>query len=108
MPLLGGLLVTLFSGLAALLVEMFAKKVAIALAFVASLTIVVVAVLGLLTFVVAPIASAIFSSYTYLGWMGLAFPQPATGACITALSAVWSGTVLYAWQREALRIAASA
>lgn len=107
MPILGALLVSLFSGLAVFLAEMFGKKVAIALAFVASLSAVAITLLGLLSLVVVPLASALFASYPGTGWMGLPFPQPAFGVCMTALGTVWAGTVLYAWQREALRIAAS-
>lgn len=106
MPILGALLVSLFTGLAGFFVEFIAKKFAMALAYIATLGVVIVVMLGLLTTVVKPLADSLFS-YPYSGWMGLAFPSPTTGICITALATVWAGTVLYAWQREALRIAAS-
>jgi hypothetical protein len=107
MPLLGGLLVTLFSGLASFFADMFAKKVALALAYVTALGVVVVAMLAMLTVVVAPLSGLLFSQFPWLGWMGLAFP-PVHSTCITALATVWSGTVLYSWQREGLRLAAGA
>ena len=106
MPLLAALLVSLFTGLAGFLVEFVAKKLAMALAYIATLGIVIAVMLTLLSTVVAPLAAALFS-YPWSGWMGLAFPSPTTGVCITALATVWAGTVLYAWQREALRIASS-
>lgn len=107
MPILGGLLVTLFSGLATFLADLFGRKVAVALAYVATLGTVMIAMLAVLTAVVAPLSSSLFSSYPWLGWMGLAFPPTVTATCLTALATTWSATVLYAWQREALRIAAS-
>jgi hypothetical protein len=107
MPILGALLVTLFGQLASFFVEILAKKVAIAVAFAATLATVMGVMLALLSVVIVPVANAIFASFPYTGWMGLMFPTTATSVCITALATTWSGTVLYAWQREALRIAAS-
>lgn len=107
MPILGGLLVSLFGSLAAFFAEIMAKKVAISLAYVTTLGTVTVALLGMLALIVVPISNALFSTLPFIGWMGLAFPQPATSICIAALGSVWSGTVLYRWQVESLRIAAS-
>lgn len=106
MPLLGGLLVWLFGGLASFLAEMFGKKVGVGLAFVASLGGVVLVLLGGMRLVVEPLAGQLFA-YPYAGWMGLAFP-PVSGTCMVALGATWAATVLYRWQLESLRLAASA
>jgi len=105
MPIFGALLVTMFTGLATWLMQFVAQKVAVALAYVAVLTTVTVAMLALLATVVAPLLSGIFAT-SWFGWMGLAFP-PVSSACLTALATTWAGTTLYAWQREALRMAAS-
>lgn len=105
MPLLGALLQTLFGGLATWLAQFFARKVAISLAYVATLGTVLVALLTLMRGIVGPLASSLFSSPIF-GWVGLAFP-PIAGGCLVSLGLVWSGCVLYAWQRESLRLAAA-
>lgn len=106
MPLLGALLTSLFGGLATWLAQFVARKVAVALAYVATLGTVTVALLALMTSLLAPIAAGLFGSSMF-GWVGLAFP-PAASACLTAYGTAWAGCVLYAWQRESLRLAASA
>lgn len=105
MPLLGGLLVSLFSGLASFFVTFMTQKIAIGLAYVTTLSAVVVVLLVLMRTVLAPLAATVYSM-PYAGWLGLVFP-PAAGACLTAMATVWSGCVLYAWQRDALKLSAS-
>jgi len=106
MPLLGALLVGLFGGLTTFLAEFVGKKVAVALAYAAVLTSSFVALLALLGSVVAPLLAGLFSSFPYVGWMGLAFP-PVTGACLAALATTWAGCMLYKWQRDVLKVMAS-
>lgn len=106
MPILGALLVTLFTGFATFLVQFVGRKVAIGLAFVAVLGTITAVLIALLATVVAPLLSGLFSSSMF-GWVGLAFP-PISATCITALATSWSGCVLYSWQRESLRLAVAA
>jgi hypothetical protein len=105
MPILGTLLTTLFGGLTTWLAQFVARKVAIALAYTATLATVTAVVLAAMTAALAPLAAALFTSDIF-GWVGLAFP-PIASTCMTIYATSWSGCVLYGWQRESLRIAAS-
>jgi hypothetical protein len=83
------------------------RKAAFGLAYVATLGVVVGVLLVLMRSVVGPLASTIFSTQ-YGGWLGLAFPPTVTASCITAITTLWAACTLYSWQREALRLSASA
>lgn len=100
MPLLGGLLVTLFSGLAQFFVQFVSRKVAIGAAAVAALGVITLALLATMRGVIQPLAAALIPDQ-YNSFIGLAFP-PIAGTCVTTLGVVWGATTLYGWQRKAL------
>jgi len=106
MPLLGTLLVALFGGVASWFAQFFARKVAIAATYVTVLATIYVALLVVMRGVLGPLAAELFS-YQWAGWMGLAFP-PVAGTCMSALAVTWAGCVLYRWQLEGLKLAATA
>jgi hypothetical protein len=102
MPLLGGLLVSLFSGLATFLASYLSKKVAIGLAAAATLGGLYGAMVVLMNNAVSPLLSALFST-SYGQFIGLAFP-PMAGTCLGIVATTWAACTLYAWQKKALEI----
>jgi len=104
MPILGGLLVSLFTGLGGLFSAIFGAQIAVKLAAVAAFIGFGVVLLGVFNTLVAPIAGAVFS--TGFGQvLGLAFP-PIAGTCLAAVAAVWAACGLYGIQRRALSMVA--
>jgi ABC-type uncharacterized transport system permease subunit len=106
MPLLGSLLVSLFSGLATFFAQFLTRKVAVATAAVAALGTVTVALLAAFNGLVAPLAAAVFSTQ-YGQVLGLAFP-PMAGTCLAIMASCWAACTLYSWQRKAIELAAQA
>jgi len=104
MPLLGSLLVSLFTTLGGFLSAFFAAQVAIRVAAVVAFLGFGAALLLLFNSTVAPLAGAMFST-AYGQVLGLAFP-PVAGTCLAAIAAVWSGCALYGIQRRALGLVA--
>jgi len=100
MPILGGLLVSLFTGLGGLFSAIFGAQIAVKLAAVAAFVGFGVALLAVFNAFVAPIAAAVFST-NYGQVLGLAFP-PIAGTCLAAIAALWSACALYGIQRRAL------
>jgi hypothetical protein len=104
MPILGGLLVSLFTGLGGLFTAMFGAQVAVRLAAVAAFLSFGVVLLALFNSLVAPIAAAVFSSQ-YGQFIGLAVP-PIAGTCLATVAALWAACGLYGIQRRALSMVA--
>lgn len=100
MPLLGGLLVALASGLADFFVKFVSGKVAIAAAALTAFGVITVALLVAFNKLVAPLAEQAFSSEVGQ-FLGLAFP-PVSGNCMFVMGAVWSACTLYSWQARCL------
>lgn len=106
MPILAGLLQSLFGGLVAWLAQFVTRKVAIATVAVGAFGAAITALLLAFNSVVAPLAAQLFS--TDLGqFVGLAFP-PVAGNCLVALGTTWSACALYSWQKKAIELAATA
>lgn len=108
MPLLGGLFVSLFSGLVAWLTQWVTRKVAFGLAAVATssgLT------LGLYVAMRATLSAVL--AYTtgtpqmFAQGMGMVMP-PAAAPCVSAYVTVWTACTVYVWQRDQLRLFATA
>jgi len=104
MPILGGLLVSLFTGLGGLFSAIFGAQIAVKLAAVAAFLGFGVVLLGVFNTLVAPIAAAVFAT-SFGQVIGLAFP-PIAGTCLAAVSAVWAACGLYGIQRRALSMVA--
>jgi len=104
MPILGGLLVSLFTGLGGLFAAVFGAQIAVKLAAVAAFLSFGLILLGVFNSLVAPIAAVAFST-NFGQLIGLAFP-PISGTCLAAVSAVWAGCGLYGIQRRALSMVA--
>lgn len=106
MPLLAGLIVTLFSGFASFLVTYFGKKATIGLALVATLATITGLLLVAMRTAIAAVAPVIGDSNFAVG-LSIAIP-PNFSACVTAISGTWTACTLYSWKREALKLFAQA
>jgi len=104
MPILGGLLVSLFTGLGGLFSAIFGAQIAVKVAAVAAFVGFGVVLLAVFNTMVAPIAAAVFST-AFGQVIGLAFP-PIAGTCLAAVASVWSACGLYGIQRRALSMVA--
>jgi uncharacterized protein (DUF697 family) len=100
MPILAGLLVSLFSSLASLFALQLTKKTAFGLAAVTTLGTLYGALVVTMNAAVSPLLSALFST-SYGQFIGLAFP-PMAGTCLGIIASVWSACTLYSWQKKAL------
>lgn len=102
MPILAGLLVTLFSGLASFLASFMSKKVAIGLAAATTLGGLYAGAVTAMNAIVAPLLGSLFST-AYGQFIGLATP-PMAGTCLGIVAGTWAACTLYAWQKKALDI----
>ena len=102
MPILGGLLVSLFSGLASFLASILSKKLAIGLSAAATLGTLYGGMVVFMNTAVNPVLGALFST-SYGQFIGLAFP-PMAGTCLGIIATTWAACTLYAWQKKALEV----
>jgi hypothetical protein len=102
MPLLAGLLVSLFSGLASFLVTFLSKKVAFGLAAATTLAGLYGAMVVFMNNAVNPLLGALFNTQ-YGQFIGLAVP-PLAGTCLGIIASTWAACTLYAWQKKALDV----
>lgn len=102
MPILAGLLVSLFTSLASLFAVDITKKTAFGLAAVASFGTLYGGMVVLMNTTINPIVGALFST-AYGQFIGLAFP-PMAGTCVGVIAASWAACSLYAWQKKALEM----
>ena len=105
MPILGGLLVSLFTGLGGLFSAIFGAQIALKLAAVSAFLTFGGVLLGVFNTAVAPIAAQVFSTQ-YGQLIGLAVP-PIAGTCLAAIMVTWSACALYGVQRRALSMMAA-
>lgn len=104
MPILGGLLVSLFSGLVAWLTQYFTRKIAFGLAAVAASSALTLTLFVLMRGTLSTVLG--FTSGTpqmFAQAMGMAMP-PAAAPCISAYVTIWTACTVYVWQRDQLRL----
>ena len=106
MPILAGLITSLFGGIASLFALWWGKKIAVTVIAVAAFATALVALMATFNMLVSPLIAVMFSS-TYGQFIGLAFP-PMAGTCLAALGACWSACALYKLKIQAIRMSASA
>lgn len=106
MPILGGLLVTLFGGIAGFFAQYFGKKATVGLALVATLATITGALLLAMRAMIAAIAPVLGDGNFAVG-VGIAIPPNFT-ACVSAIVSTWTACTLYSWKREALKLFAQA
>lgn len=102
MPLLGALLVSLFSGLGSFLASFLSKKAAFGVAAAATLGTLYGAMVVFMNNAVAPILSSLFNTQ-YGQFIGLAVP-PLAGTCLGIIASTWAACTLYSWQKKALDV----
>lgn len=100
MPLLGTLLVNLFSGLAAGLAAWFAQRIASKAIVVAGIVFAVGALMLVFNSTVAPLAAQMFATQ-YGQFLGLAFP-PVAGTCLAAITTTWLACATYKLRERAI------
>lgn len=106
MPILGALLSSLFTGLAAALVQWWTKKATTAIFGAAALFACAVVLMAAFNTLIAPMVQSMFQTQ-YGQFIGLAFP-PIAGTCMAAISATWAGCALYKLKVASIKLTASA
>lgn len=106
MPLLAGLITSLFGGVASLIALLWAKKIGVTIIAVAAFASALLALMAVFNGLVSPLLADMFS--TSLGqFIGLAFP-PIAGTCLAAISTCWGACALYKLKVQAIKMSASA
>jgi hypothetical protein len=107
MPLLGGLLITLFGGIASFLVQFIAKKAALAIAAVATFGLLTAGLIAGLQLLVAGLITAFpESNPVFLSMLWVAIPDNAA-ACVSVCIATDTACALYRWNAANVKLAAS-
>lgn len=106
MPILAGLITSLFGGIASLFALWWGKKIAVSVVAVAAFATALTALMLMFNLLITPLIAAMFST-TYGQFIGLAFP-PMAGTCLAAIGACWSGCALYKLKIQAIRLTAAA
>lgn len=106
MPILAGLITSLFGGIASLVAIWWGKKIAVSVLAVAAFALALTALMAMFNLVVTPLIAAMFST-TYGQFIGLAFP-PMAGTCLAAIGTCWCGCALYKLKIQAIRLTAAA
>lgn len=105
MPLLGGLLLNLFSGFVAWLATYFTRKVAFALAGMAMYSTITVALFLVFRGLLVSLNSyATGAPAMFLDGFGMVIP-PAAPFCLGAYATMWTACTAYTWQRDLLSLA---
>ena len=106
MPILAGLLASLFGGVASFFVQFLTKKIAVVAAAIVAIGTAFGILMAAFNTLVAPLASAMFRT-SYGQFLGLAFP-PMAGQCLTAITACWIACALYKLKVQSIKLTASA
>lgn len=106
MPLLAGLLTSLFGGFAAQIAAMFVKKAGTAVAAAAAIGVAMGVLVVAFNTLVSPFVSSMFTT-TYGQFIGLAFP-PIAGSCLAAIGSTWAACGLYKLKVATIKATASA
>ena len=108
MPLLGGLLTTLFSGLVAWFAQWFTRKVAFGLATVAAMSALTLGLYVLMRATLATLAASMTGAPAmFMHGLQMVIP-PVAPACVSTYVSVWTACTVYTWQRDLLHLFAKA
>lgn len=109
MPILGGLLVNIFSGLVAWFSMYVTRKVAFVSAAITGMTALTVGLFvvfrGILTALNA--AATTGAHQMFIDCLGMAIP-PNASFCISTYITMWTACTVYTWQRDLLHLAVRA
>lgn len=106
MPILAGLLSSLFAGLATFLTQIWAKKFVVAGLAIGAFAVALGVLMALFNTLVSPLAQAMFTTQ-YGQFIGLAFP-PISGTCMASIVSCWTGCALYKLKMQSIKLTASA
>ena len=106
MPILAGLLTSLFGGIASFIALFWAKKISVAVLAIAAFAAALAVLLTMFNLLVTPFLAAMFST-TYGQFLGLAFP-PMAGTCMVSIGTCWGGCALYKLKMQAIKLTAAA
>lgn len=106
MPILAGLITSLFGGIASLFAIWWGKKIAVTIVAVAAIATALVALMATFNLLVTPLIAAMFST-TYGQFIGLAFP-PMAGSCLASLGTCWGACALYKLKVQSVKMSAAA
>lgn len=106
MPILAGLLTSLFGGIASLFAVWWGKKIAVSVLAVAGVAAALVVLMATFNLLVTPLIAAMFSSM-YGQFVGLAFP-PIAGTCLASLGTCWGACALYKLKVQSIKMSAAA
>lgn len=108
MPLIGGLLSTLFSGLVNWFAQYFTRKVAFGGAAVVAMSALTAALFVLMRGIVGPLLSELNgTSGIFMDALQMAVPVVAP-ACLSTYVTVWTACTVYTWQRDLIHLFAKA
>ncbi len=108
MPLLGGLLTTLFGSLVGWLAQWFTRKVAFGLATVGMMTGLTAALFVLMRATLATLtASMTGAPAMFMQGLQLVIP-PIAPMCISTYISIWTACTVYTWQKDLLHLFAKA
>jgi hypothetical protein len=108
MPLLGGLLVNLFSGVVAWLTQWLTRKVAFGVTAVAASSALTLGLFVVMRGTLATVLSMTSGTpQMFAQAMAMAMP-PVAAPCVSAYVTVWTACTVYVWQRDQLRLFATA
>ncbi len=104
MPLLGGLLTNLFSGVVAWLAQFVTRKVAFGIAAVTSMS---ALTLGLFVVMRATLlalnSQAVGMPDLWVMTLGIAVP-PVAPFCFSSYMTIWTACTVYVWQKDLLKL----
>ena len=106
MPILAGLLSSLFGGIASFVALLWAKKLAVSTLAVAAFVVTLTALMLVFNQLATPLVAAMFSTQ-YGQFLGLAFP-PIAGTCMASIATCWGACALYKLKMQSIKMSASA
>jgi hypothetical protein len=104
MPLIGGLLTTLFSGLVAWLTVYVTRKVAFGLAAVAAMSALTLALYVVMRAVMTGLNSHVVNLPEFWAVILSCGVPPAAPFCLASYVTIWTACTVYTWQRDLLHV----
>lgn len=102
MPLLGGLLTNLFSGLVVWLGQFVSRKIAFGLAAVAAMTAITAAVYLVMRLTLVDLAGQMTGAPAmFMHGLQMVIP-PVAPACFATYITMWTACTVYTWQKDLL------
>lgn len=104
MPLLGGLLTSLFSGLAVWFGQWFTRKVAIGMTAVTVMSAFTAGLYLLMRSTLVELAAGMVGApRIFMDGLQMVIP-PVAPACISTYVSIWTACTVYTWQRDLLHL----